>query len=220
MAPALAFATKSAMLSMTLVLHAPFSFRTLSFPVVLLGFLVYFHLPHVDWALPWSHLCSLILKFQHFTNWSNSYWSHGTSEAARFSSFSRSTSTSTPILFQGAASGLPGDHGPSKTLFFSVHYNLPPQSQTCGHKPCRASRNRLHENLRSGTFRHRRHLTYSSLLRRIALIVVNVFSPRFRWMGSTLPIPSASTCKVQISRDSQERHFPLLTVGPLTLHLK
>ena len=53
------------------------------------------------------------------------------------------------LKLAGPARGLPGDHGDSKRSFFSFQHNLPPQSQTCGHEPCRASRNRPHQNLRS-----------------------------------------------------------------------
>ena len=59
------------------------------------------------------------------------------------------------LKLAGAASGLPGDHGPAKSLFFSVHCNFPPHSQTSGHEPCRFARNRWYQNLCSGSFRHR-----------------------------------------------------------------
>ena len=105
----------------------------------------------------------------------------------------------------GAARGLPGDHGPSKRSFFSFQYNLPPQSQTCGHEPCRASRNRSHQSLRSETARNRRLQTIL-LRRQNRRGCRELFSQRLRWMGPTLPIPSGSAYKVHASSVSQKIH--------------
>ena len=113
------------------------------------------------------------------------------------------------LKLAGPARGLPGDHGDSKRSFFSFQHNLPPQSQTCGHEPCRASRNRPHQNLRSETARSRRLQTIL-LHRQNRRGYRDLFSQRPRWMGPTLPIPSGSAYKVQGSSVSQKSHYPIL----------
>ena len=87
---------------------------------------------------------------------------------------------------------------------------MPPQSQTCGHEPCRALRNRSHQNLRAETARNRSRLQTILLRRQNRRGYRELFSQRPRWMGPTFPIPSGSAYKVQVSSVSQKSHYPLL----------
>ena len=105
------------------------------------------------------------------------------------------------LKLAGAARGLPGDHGPSKSSFFAYQYNCPPPQLTSGHEPCRASRNRSDQNLRLEASTTRRHEKYNSQRRQHRhrrRTYRDWLSQRLRWMGPTLPIPSGSAYKVQV----------------------
>ena len=97
------------------------------------------------------------------------------------------------LKLAGAARGLPGDHGPPKSSFFAYQCNLPPHRKTSGHEPCRASRNRSHQCLRSQSSFQRRHQVIIPKEERVNRQQYRQWlSQRLRWMGSTLPIPSGS----------------------------
>ena len=112
------------------------------------------------------------------------------------------------LKLAGAARGLPGDHGPPKSSFFAYQYNLPPHRKTSGHEPCRASRNRSHQCLRSQSSFQRRHQSYNSQTRTNRQQYRLWLSQRLRWMGSTLPIPSGSAYKVQVSSEPKGDIIP------------
>ena len=113
----------------------------------------------------------------------------------------------------GAARGLPGDHGHKKSHFSSYQYNIPHPNRTSGHEPCRASQGRTHQNLRSPERIKERHNKYNTE-RRHSRTQYRAWRSSLRWGGSTLPLHHSPVLKVQVSSNSQRRHYPPHTLKP------
>jgi hypothetical protein len=116
------------------------------------------------------------------------------------------------LKLAGAASGLPGDHVPSKSSFFAYQYNGPPPQKTSGHEPSRAAWNRSHQNLRSEASSNRRHEKYNTQRRHHCRSYRAWLSQRLRWMGPSLPIPSGPAYKVQVSRYPKSAIIPHISL--------